>query len=63
MEYLGSADTPYVREVTRKMMIAAVKRLYEPGCKFDFMLVLVGPQRFGKARSFKSWRCAGSVTH
>ncbi|WP_229088019.1 virulence-associated E family protein [Brevibacillus sp. M2.1A] len=49
MEYLGSADTPYVREVTRKMMIAAVKRLYEPGCKFDFMLVLVGPQGFGKS--------------
>ncbi|ASJ54219.1 virulence protein E [Brevibacillus formosus] len=49
VEYLGSADTPYVREVTRKMMIAAVKRLYEPGCKFDYMLVLVGPQGAGKS--------------
>lgn len=44
IDYLGAEDTAYVKEVTRKMLIAAVKRLYEPGCKFDYMLVLVGPQ-------------------
>lgn len=44
VDYLGADDTRYVREVTRKMLVAAVKRLYEPGCKFDYMLVLVGPQ-------------------
>lgn len=42
--YLGADDTHYVRSVTRKMFVAAVKRIYEPGCKFDEMLVLIGPQ-------------------
>lgn len=47
--YLGAEDTHYTRSVTRKMLVAAVKRLYEPGCKFDYMLVLVGPQGAGKS--------------
>lgn len=47
--YLGAADVPYVRQVTRKMLLAAVSRLYRPGCKFDQMLVLVGPQGAGKS--------------
>lgn len=49
IDYLGAANTAYVREVTRKMLVAAVKRLYEPGCKFDYMLVLVGPQGANKS--------------
>ncbi|WP_029516962.1 virulence-associated E family protein [Paenibacillus polymyxa] len=44
IDYLGCPDGPYEREATRKIMIAACKRLYEPGCKFDEMMVLVGPQ-------------------
>lgn len=47
--YLGAPDTHYVRQVTRKMLLAAVTRLYRPGCKFDQMLVLVGPQGAGKS--------------
>lgn len=47
--YLGAADTYYTRQVTRKMLLAAVTRLYRPGCKFDQMLVLVGPQGAGKS--------------
>ena len=49
IDYLGAEDTAYVKEATRKMFVAAVKRLYEPGCKFDFMIVLVGPQGSGKS--------------
>ncbi|MEV3721514.1 virulence-associated E family protein, partial [Paenibacillus larvae] len=49
IDYLGADDTSYTREVTRKMLVAAVKRLYEPGCKFDYMLVLVGAQGAGKS--------------
>ncbi|BFH17228.1 VapE family protein [Paenibacillus melissococcoides] len=47
--YLGAADSHYTRQVTRKMLLAAVARLYRPGCKFDQMLVLVGPQGAGKS--------------
>lgn len=49
IEYLGASDTHYVRQVTRKMLLAAITRLYQPGCKFDQMLVLVGPQGAGKS--------------
>lgn len=44
IDYLGADDNHYVRQVTRKILLAAIKRLYMPGCKFDEMLVLVGPQ-------------------
>lgn len=44
IDFLGAQDTPYVRAVTRKWMAAAVNRIYEPGCKFDYMPVLVGEQ-------------------
>ena len=49
IDYLGAEDNDYVREVTRKMLVAAVARIFEPGCKFDNMLVLVGPQGIGKS--------------
>jgi hypothetical protein len=35
-----AADTPYVRAVSALMLIAAVRRITRPGCKFDEMLVL-----------------------
>lgn len=49
IDYLGAEDTPYIRAVTRKWLAAAVTRIYEPGCKFDYMPVLVGPQGVGKS--------------
>lgn len=52
IDYFGAEDTPYVRAVTRKTLVAAVARIYEPGCKFDAMLVLVGLQRIGKSTFF-----------
>ncbi|WP_410769601.1 VapE domain-containing protein [Fontibacillus sp. BL9] len=59
VEYLGAADTHYTHQVTRKMLLAAVARLYRPGCKFDYMLVLIGPQGAGKssllAKLGKEW--------
>ena len=49
IDYLGAEDTPYTRAVTRKTVCAAVQRAYHPGCKFDQMLVLTGPQGCGKS--------------
>ncbi len=48
---LGAADTPYTRGVTRAALIGAVARVYDPGCKHDCMLTLVGPQNLGKSTS------------
>lgn len=49
IDYLGAEDTPYVRAVTRKTLCGAVCRVLSPGCKFDTMLVLNGPQGVGKS--------------
>lgn len=59
IDYLGAEDTPYVREVTRKTLVAAVARIYRPGIKFDSILVLNGAQGMGKSTLFallgKEW--------
>ena len=49
IDYLGAEDNKYVRAVTRKSLCAAVKRVLDPGCKFDTMIVLNGPQGIGKS--------------
>ncbi len=53
INFLLADDTPLVRAVTRKTVVAAVTRIYEPGCKFDQMLVLDGPQGIGKSTIFR----------
>jgi hypothetical protein len=42
--YLGSPDTPLNCAIFRKAMIALVRRARCPGCKFDFLPILEGPQ-------------------
>ena len=42
--YAGAKDTEYVKAVGRLVLVAAVRRVRHPGCKFDEMLVLEGPQ-------------------
>ena len=48
-DYLGAADTPYTRAVARKSLTAAVARALTPGCKYDTMTILTGPQGIGKS--------------
>ena len=52
INYLGAEDSEYVRTVTKKTLVAAVARVMEPGIKFDYMLVLNGPQGIGKSTLF-----------
>lgn len=46
---LGAPDTPFVKAVGRKTLIAAVARAFKPGCKVDTVLVLEGPQGIRKS--------------
>lgn len=52
VDYMGAINTPYVQAITRKTLVAAVARIYEPGIKFDSVLVLNGPQGCGKSTFF-----------
>ncbi|MDQ0254913.1 putative P-loop ATPase [Evansella vedderi] len=49
IDYLGALDSPYVRAVTRKSIVAMIARAMEPGCKYDYMPILAGPQGIGKS--------------
>jgi predicted P-loop ATPase len=52
VEYMGADDNAYVRAVTRKVLVAAVARIFVPGIKFDNVLVLNGEQGIGKSTLF-----------
>ena len=53
IDYLGAKDTHYTREITRKHLAAAVARVFEPGCKFDYVIILSGQQGIGKSTMLK----------
>ena len=44
VRYFGAPDTAYSRGVARNMMVGAVARIYEPGHKFDYAVILEGMQ-------------------
>ena len=46
---LGAEKTEYTIAVMRVFMLGAVARIYKPGCKFDYMPVLVSGQGKGKS--------------
>lgn len=48
-DYLGAERSPLVEAMTRKQFTAAVARVFNPGCKYDYMLVLTGPEGIGKS--------------
>ena len=48
-DYLGAKDTIYSRAVIRKSLVAGVARVMTPGCKYDYMPILAGPQGLGKS--------------
>ena len=49
-DYLGAdMPEPYLSEVSRKFLIAAVARTYNPGVKFDNMVIFEGLQGIGKS--------------
>lgn len=50
----GCPDDAYHAAVGSKFLVAAVRRVRRPGCKFDSMLILEGDQDLGKSRACKA---------
>jgi predicted P-loop ATPase len=53
--YLGCEDTPLTRAIGRIVMIAACRRARVPGCKFDEITVLEGPEGKNKSMLLQVW--------
>ena len=49
IDIMGAEDNIYTREAFRIMLVGAVKRIFQKGCKFDSMLVMVADQGTGKS--------------
>ena len=52
IDALKVEDSSYARLVTRCWLIAAISRIYNPGCKWDYALIIKGDQGIGKSTAF-----------
>lgn len=61
--YGGAKDGPYTRAVGRLILVAACRRVRQPGCKFDEMVILEGEAGKNKSQALdvlatrKEWFC------
>lgn len=55
IKWLKCEDTPYIREVTRLVFAGGIHRLYNPGCKFDDVAVLIGTKQGEGKSTFVRW--------
>lgn len=53
IDYIGADDNDLNRAMTRKIFSAAVKRVFDPGCKFDYCLIMSGGEGIGKSTFLK----------
>ena len=49
-KWMGAEDSDYIHEVSRLIFAGGINRLYNPGCKFDDVPVLVGTKQ-GEGKS------------
>jgi hypothetical protein len=52
--YFGAPESDYVRGVSSRFLIAAVARVFEPGCQVDCVPVLEGAQGIGKSSGLRA---------
>lgn len=51
--FLGADQNNYVYEAMKVLLLGAISRVYRPGTKFEYMLILVGGQGAGKSTFFR----------
>lgn len=63
--YLGCDKQPkeYLRAIGAKWLMGAVKRVFDPGCKFDSVLVLEGKQGIKKTTVFRTLATFGEDSY
>lgn len=56
-DYLGVKKSDYSNECIKLLMLGVISRAFSPGTKFDYILVLTGPQGIGKSSFFMKLCC------
>lgn len=54
VDVFGVEDRPYTQLIGKCFMMGLVKRAMQPGCKFDYMLILKGEQGLTKSTAFRA---------
>lgn len=49
IDYMGAEDSELNRAMSRKHFVAAVARVFTPGCKYDYCLIMSGAEGIGKS--------------
>lgn len=49
IDYMGAEDSELNRAMSRKHFVAAVARVFNPGCKYDYCLIMSGAEGLGKS--------------
>lgn len=49
IDYMGAEDSELNRAMSRKHFVAAVARVFNPGCKYDYCLIMSGVEGIGKS--------------
>lgn len=66
-DYLGAEENEdYLKAVSRKVLCAMIARIYNPGVKFDYVLILEGIQGRGKSTAIRhlagdKWFCDDDI--
>ena len=60
-KWMKAEDTEYTREVSRLIFAGGINRLYNPGCKFDDVPVLVGTKQGEGKSTFIKWLAINEV--
>jgi len=48
-DYLGAEASTYTYEITKRWFTGAIKRIYEAGCQFEIVPILIGEKGIGKS--------------
>ena len=56
-DYMGAVKNEYTEECMRLLMLGVISRAFSPGTKFDYIIVVTGPQGIGKSTFFRKLCC------